>query len=112
MGLTHAKAQALAKELFGPDAKVMRGKDSKGTWRWAILFPPKPPDRLEWVVAGSGGTYEEMFADAKGRLQSAMAKHENKFKGVLGPPKRAVYWLWWGVIVRAAKWIAGLFRRG
>lgn len=51
-GLAHAKAKALAEELFGPNATVIRDLDPKGVWRWAILFPPKPSNRPDWAVVG------------------------------------------------------------
>ena len=65
--MNYAKAKQLAQKMFGPTARLERGKTEKGTCTWAILIQKNG----EWVVAGNGGTFDQMLQNAVQRVTEA-----------------------------------------
>jgi len=65
--MNYAKAKQLAQKMFGPTARLERGKTKENTWTWAILI------RLhdDWQVAGNGNTFDQMLQNAVQRMTEA-----------------------------------------
>ncbi len=68
--MNYAKAKQLAQKMFGPTARLERGKTKEDTWTWAILIQKNG----EWVVAGNGGTFDQMLQNAAKRAADAHKK--------------------------------------
>lgn len=67
--MNYAKAKQLAQKMFGPTARLERGKTKQGTWTWAMLIQQKG----ELVMAGNGGTFDQMLQNAAQRVVAAKA---------------------------------------
>jgi len=65
--MTYAKAKQLAQKMFGPTARLERGKMEEGSFVWAILVQHDG----ELAVAGRGNTFDVMLQDAAKRVMDA-----------------------------------------
>ena len=65
--MNYAQAKRAAQKMFGPTARLERGKTKENTWTWAILIQKNG----EWFVAGNGGTFDQMIQNAAKRVTEA-----------------------------------------
>ena len=74
--MNYAKAKQLAQKMFGPTARLERGKTKEKTWTWAILVQV----RGEWQVVGNGGTFDQMIRSAAEKVTAAQKKFKAESK--------------------------------